>query len=323
MPAKCCVVPLPNPPQPEDAFRLLAREPGAFFLDSALAMPGLARYSILGCNPFRVMQSEGDIAVHFIADDITKLRELAQKARLNELRVQHEDRLTALGIMAAGIAHELNQPLNHIRLTADGLLLGRENKWPLTSDDIDQGLEVISRQVVRMSQVIQNIRNFSRKDGGHAVGDILLNDAVENVCCMIGRQIEAHGIRLQKILDPKLPSIRMTQNRIEQVILNILVNARQALDQCKRMDKGLWIRTGLSQDSAFIEVADNAVGIPEEILPRIFEPFFTTKEPEEGTGLGLNIAKSIMEEVGGGIRVVNNEMGGATFTIYGPSGRVR
>ncbi len=269
----------------------------------------------------KVMQTDGGLALHFIADDITKQKELAQKARLNEMRIQHEDRLTALGIMAAGIAHELNQPLNHIRMTADSLLMSEEKNWQLTPEDIDRGLRVISRQVIRMSQIIQNVRNFSSKDRGQITDDIHINNAVENVFCMIGRQIEAHGIRLHKNLNQHLPSIRMNQNRLEQVILNLVVNARQALDQCKKREKNLFIRTGTTPERVFIEVADNAIGVPEDLKQKIFEPFFTTKEVDEGTGLGLSIVQSIMEEYGGGVEVVNNDMGGATFTAFGPARR--
>ena len=214
----------------------------------------------------KAMQSDGELALHFIVDDITKQRELAQKARLNEMRIHHEDRLTALGIMAAGIAHELNQPLNHIRMTADSLLMSEEKKWKMTSEDIDKGLQVISRQVVRMSQIIQNIRNFSSKDRGQIADDIdiQINNAVENVLCMIGRQIEAHGIRLHKILNLGLPAIRINQNRLEQVILNLVVNARQALERCNKREKNLFIKTGTILNRVFIEVADNAFGIPED-----------------------------------------------------------
>jgi PAS domain S-box-containing protein len=270
----------------------------------------------------KVMQSDGEVALHFIVDDITKQRELAQKARLNEMRIHHEDRLTALGIMAAGIAHELNQPLNHIRMTADSLLMSEEKNWKLTSEDIDKGLQVISRQVVRMSQIIQNIRNFSSKDRGQITDDmdIQINNAVENVLCMIGRQIEAHGIHLHKTLNLSLPSICMNQNRLEQVILNLVVNARQALERCNKREKNLFIRTGTILDRVFIEVADNAFGIPEDLKQKIFEPFFTTKEADEGTGLGLSIVQSIMVECGGSVEVVNNEIGGATFTVFGPAG---
>ncbi len=138
----------------------------------------------------QLMEYEGTPALHFIADDITPQRELAQKARLNELRMQHEDRLAALGVMAAGIAHELNQPLNHIRMIADGILMSREKGWDLRDQDVEKNLSMISRQVVRMSQIVQNIRNFSKKERFNTPAIITLNGAVENVFCMIGRQLK-------------------------------------------------------------------------------------------------------------------------------------
>ncbi|MBW1739350.1 MAG: PAS domain S-box protein, partial [Deltaproteobacteria bacterium] len=127
------------------------------------------------------IEYEDHTAIHFILDDITKQKELARKARLNELRLYHEDRLTALGIMAAGIAHELNQPLNTIRVVTDGLLFGRDEGWDLDQEELFDNLEMVSQQVVRMSDVIQNIRNFAREDRGKTVGDVNANEAIRNV----------------------------------------------------------------------------------------------------------------------------------------------
>ena len=285
----------------------------ARFEFSAQGEDGLLYYKAYA----QVMQYEGAPAIHFIVDDITNQRELEQKARLNELRMYHEDRLNALGMMAAGIAHELNQPLNHIRMTADSMLLGKEKEWNFTPEDIDNGLGMISRQVVRMSQVVQNIRNFSRKEKHQKIANIYINEAVENVFGMIGRQLEAHGIMVHEQLDSRSPCLRMSQYRLEQVILNLIVNARQALDKCARKDKNIWVTTGMRGERLYIEVMDDAMGISDDVKSKIFEPFFTTKEVDEGTGLGLSIVKSIVEEFDGRIDVSNNNLGGATFVISG------
>ncbi len=266
----------------------------------------------------RVIEYEDKPTIHFIIDDISEQKELTRKARLNELRLYHDDRLTALGTMAAGIAHELNQPLNTIRVITDGLLFGRDAGWTLDFDELYDSLEMTSKQVMRMSRVIQTIRNFAREDRGQSNDDVNPNEAVENVLSMIGRQLEAHGIRVHKSLAPQLPCIRTQLNRLEQVIMNLIVNARQALDSCRREGKDLWIRTRTAGDRVWIEVEDNASGIPGDFLAKIFDPFFTTKEVGQGTGLGLTISQSIVADFGGAIEAFNNERGGATFCVIAP-----
>ncbi|MBM4347543.1 MAG: PAS domain S-box protein [Deltaproteobacteria bacterium] len=269
------------------------------------------------CNA-AVMDYEDQPTVHLILDDITEQKELAHKARLNELRMYHDDRLTALGTMAAGIAHELNQPLNTIRVITDGFLFGREEGWVLDHEELYDNLEMVSKQVLRMSDVIQNIRNFAREDRGQNEDDVDPNDAVQNVFSMIGRQIEVHGIQVKKYLLADIPPIKANLNRLEQVVMNLIVNARQALDDCSHDSKELWVRTGKEDGHIFIEVGDNATGIPEPFLTKVFDPFFTTKEVGQGTGLGLTISQTIMSEFKGRIEAFNNSKGGATFLVTAP-----
>ena len=244
-----------------------------------------------------------------------KKGKVAGNMRARELNLYHEDRLTALGTLAAGIAHELNQPLNTIRVVTEGLLFGRDEGWPLDSEELYESMELISRQVMRMDKVIQSVRNFSREDGGQTVENVNANEAVENVFSIIGRQIEAHGIRLEKDLDPELPSFRANLNELEQVLMNLIVNARQALDESRRSSKILGVRTGCRDGLVLIEVSDNGAGVPEPLLEKIFEPFFTTKGVGKGTGLGLSISQSIVSKFGGRIEARNNPDGGATFRI--------
>ncbi|MBW2659403.1 MAG: PAS domain-containing protein [Deltaproteobacteria bacterium] len=265
----------------------------------------------------KVIGYENRPAIHFILDDVTQQRELAKIARMNELRLQHEDRLTALGVMAAGIAHELNQPLNTIRVISDTSLFGRDQGWELNEEEIFDGLEMISKQVLRMSDVIHSIRNFAREDRGK-FDNINPNDAIKNVFSMIGKQFEAHGIHIEMDLETYLLPIRGNLNALEQVIMNLVVNARQALDGHRQFNKKLWIKSGARFNQFFIEVGDNAGGIPDELRINVFDPFYTTKEPGKGTGLGLSISQSIVTEFKGTIKVYNNDQGGATFFITGP-----
>jgi len=171
-----------------------------------------------------------------------------------------------------------------------------------------------------MDKVIRNIRNFAREERGAGGESVTANEAVENVFSMIGRQIEAHGIRVEKDLDPELPPMRATLNELEQVVMNLIVNARQALDDGPCTPKTLKVRTGSRDSEVWVEVSDNGGGIPDHLLERIFDPFFTTKAAGKGTGLGLSICESIVSKLGGRIEAMNNDIGGATFLVFIPVG---
>lgn len=295
--------------------RLLIDKKGPLRFEFQVEQDGETRY----LNALaQLISYAGQDAVHFVIDDISKQKELEHRARSNELKLFHEERLTSLGIMAAGIAHELNQPLNTIRVITDGFLFCEEKGWGMERDELQDNIEMISRQVVRMSSVIQTIRNFSRDDVSQEFIDVSINKAVENVFSMIGRQLAAHNITVVKHLDDKLPSIKAPENRLEQVVTNLLINARQAFDSCSHEDWQIWITTGINEATAFLEIRDNATGIPEQLLKKIFYPFFTTKQVGQGTGLGLSICQSIVASMNGKLEVLNNHMGGATFVVLIP-----
>jgi len=244
-----------------------------------------------------------------------------RKARKRDMNLFHDDRLAALGTLAAGIAHELNQPLNTIRVVTDGFLFGRAEGWPLDPEELYEGLEMISQQVVRMDKVIRNVRNFAREERDAGEGaSVMANEAIENVFSMIGRQIEAHGIRVEKDLDPDLPPMKASLSELEQVVMNLIFNARQALDEGSCTPKTLRIRTGSRDGAVWIEVSDNGGGIPDHLLEKVFDPFFTTKAAGKGTGLGLSICESIVGKFGGRIEAMNNSSGGATFLVSIPAG---
>jgi histidine kinase len=204
--------------------------------------------------------------------------------------------------------------LNTIRVISDSVLYGRDKGWEIDEKELLEGHEMISRQVLRMSDVIQNIRNFSREDRGKCE-NINPNDAIKNVFSMIGKQFEAHGIKIEIDLETNLPPLRGNANNLEQVIMNIVVNARQALEEHNRPNKKLWIKTGKRYNQIFIEIGDNAYGIPDDLKLQIFDPFYTTKDPGKGTGLGLSISQTIVTEFQGSLKAYNNDQGGATFFI--------
>jgi signal transduction histidine kinase len=262
------------------------------------------------------------VATHFVIIDVTESNEMERRKQVHQMRMYHSDRLTALGTLSAGIAHELNQPLNTIRVITDGLLYGREQGWALDEAELYQNAEMISRQIMRMSTVIRNIKNFAREDKDRNLTDVDPNSAIENVFTMIGQQLIAHGIQVDKQLEPGLPSIQSQLNHLEQVVMNLVVNARQALDACEEKNKRLWIKTGRRFGQIFIEVGDNATGISKAHKKEIFDPFFTTKAVGQGTGLGLSLSQTIVSGYSGDIQAYNNAEGGATFFITIPLGEV-
>jgi PAS domain S-box-containing protein len=263
---------------------------------------------------------EDAAAIHLVIIDITEAKETERRKQVHQMRMYHSDRLTALGTLSAGIAHELNQPLNTIRVITDGLLYGREQGWPVDENEWFENAAMISRQILRMSHVIKNIRNFARDDKDRHLEEVDPNEAIRNVFSMIGKQLIAHDIRVEQHLEPDLPRLKTRLNHLEQVIMNLVVNARQALDACEKTNKRLWVRTGQRFGHLFLEIGDNATGIPDAHQKELFDPFFTTKAVGQGTGLGLSISQTIVSDFNGEINAYNNADGGATFFITVPVG---
>ena len=265
-----------------------------------------------------LLEYEDTPTIQVILDDVTEQKELAEKAKINEIRLYHDSRLTSLGIMAAGIAHELNQPLNTVKMIVEAILMGRGKGWGLDITELYEDMEMSRRQVIRMDEVIQNIRDYAREDQNADMGKVDANEAVKNIFSMIGRQLEAKDILFEKNLAKSLALVIANLHRLEQVIMNLIINARQALEGCQKKLKQLKVWTENLDQNIVIGVEDNASGIPLEIAEKVFAPFFTTKEVGQGTGLGLSISSSILADFGGHLEFCNNSMGGATFKIYLP-----
>lgn len=230
-------------------------------------------------------------------------------------------KLKTLGEMAAGIAHELNQPLNAIKMGSEFLEMMIEEDRKVLSQDLMTVVSEVSRQVDRASDIITRLRDFGRKSD-FTRERISLNLPVSNVLKILGRQLELQNIAVDLDLDPDPPIILVHSNRVEQVIFNLLTNARDALNQKAELhpelDRRIRIRTFHQDNCAVATVADNGTGIPEVVQKRIFDAFFTTKEMGEGMGMGLSISNSIVGNYGGRIEVLSREGQGTTFTLSFP-----
>ena len=277
--------------------------------------------------------SKGEMFFAAIIRDITERKEEeARKAAEQEWERQRvlsmrSDRLRSLGEMAAGIAHELNQPLQGVRGMAERLLISIDRGWELTEEKIRDRANTIVEQADRMVHIIEHIRIFARESGKPERRPVKVNDVVRAGADLLGTQFRSRGIQLDRELMESLPVISANPFSLEEVVINLLINARDAVEE--QMNAGsvstpprVLLRTLLDQtdESKYvkIEVTDSGVGIPEEMLDKVFDPFFTTKGPDRGTGLGLSISRSIVEGFGGAIYINSTSGSGTTVTISLP-----
>ncbi|MEJ2643049.1 MAG: ATP-binding protein [Desulfosarcinaceae bacterium] len=232
-------------------------------------------------------------------------------------------KLKTLGEMSAGIAHELNQPLNAIKMGSEYLEMMSEQENLMRREDLLTVGAEVSRQVDRATAIIGRLRDFGRKsDFGRE--QVCLNDPVRSVLNIVAPQLELQNIKLVIDLEGDLPTVRAHHNRLEQVIFNLLTNARDAINQKSVSAVGdqdprqIEIRTATRGGHAEVTVSDTGAGIAKEDQAKIFEAFFTTKEMGEGMGLGLSISSGIVEDYGGVIRVRSSPGRGTTFRISFP-----
>jgi two-component system NtrC family sensor kinase len=223
--------------------------------------------------------------------------------------------MAAMGQLAAGISHELNQPLTGIKGFAQAALMSLDDNSPIRED-----LKRIVEQSDRIDKIIRNVRFFARKSD-FKMEELDVNKPIEDSLMLLTEQLRIHNIRLNKCLTPGLPKIKGDPNQLQQVFLNLITNARDAIDSLNRPEVGeVTVKSCLSEDKAKIEITftDTGCGISKENLNDIFDPFFTTKSPDGGMGLGLAVAYRIIESHQGKIEVDSQEGKGAAFKISLP-----
>jgi len=237
-----------------------------------------------------------------ILDDVTA------RVRLEE-QLQHAEKMASVGLLAAGVAHEVNTPLAGISSYAQ-LLRGQIEE----ADPRQQVLEKIEKQSFRAAKIINSLLNFSRSSGTE-FDRVDVNKVLGDVLSLVEHQLEGSRIRVRRELGPGLPPIRGNENRIQQVFFNLILNARDA------MPSGGWLtlRTYADADTVVAEVADTGHGIRREHIRRIYDPFFTTKGIGKGTGLGLSVSYGIVQEHGGAIFVDSTPGQGTTFQVALPA----
>ena len=233
--------------------------------------------------------------------------------------VERATRLASLGVIAAGITHEINQPLNAIRLTSDGTMMWIERNRIDLPDKIIDRLSKISSHVERITRIIRHMREFwgSAEKQGDDIFDF--SAAVEDALGLVEQQLKSHGIELRRNYCSGVVTVAGDRLHVEQIAINLIVNAMQALDGATEEGKWLEISTRVDEKYCILEVADNGPGFSGKDRERMFDMFYSTKKPGEGTGLGLAIVKRFAEELGGTVEAeVGDEGEGALFRIRVP-----
>jgi C4-dicarboxylate-specific signal transduction histidine kinase len=224
----------------------------------------------------------------------------------------HAEKLSAVGELASGVAHEINNPLTTILGQAQ-LLLGRTDV-PIP---VRERVEMMADEASRAARIVQNLLLFARHYPPER-RPCAISDQVERVVALKTYQLERDKIKVVTEFTP-CPPVWADENKIQQVLLNLVQNAHQALVR-RTSDRVLTIRVRPRGQRVVIEVVDNGPGIPTEALPRIFDPFFTTKPPGEGSGLGLSVSYGIIGQHGGRLYAENRPEGGAAFIVELPTG---
>ena len=250
------------------------------------------------------------------------LRDISQRKEI-EQQLNRSERMASLGEMASGMAHEINQPLLSITLGIENLLMKIQRVKAVDESYFHNKSEKIFEDILRVGRIIDHVRAFSRDHDEYISTSFDINESINNAISMISEQFKHHGITLNIQLDEKTHPIIGNTYRFEQVILNLLTNAKDTLEETKKTSKSdfkktIGIRTYHDDHTNFIEVKDNGNGIKPDAIDRIMLPFYTTKSESKGTGLGLSISFGIIKELKGSIDVESNSVSGTTFRISLP-----
>jgi histidine kinase len=240
-----------------------------------------------------------------------------------EQQLIQASKMATLGEMATGVAHELNQPLSVIKTASSFLRRKAGSGEPIKTNILGTMAEEIDTHVDRASKIIGHMREFGRKSDV-AKERVQINNVLRRAVDFFKQQLKLREIEVVEDFDEDLPAVLADPNRLEQVFVNLLINARDAIEKKgeqraqKEEAKRITLKTKAEDAMVTIEVTDTGTGIPEALLDRIFEPFFTTKKVGKGTGLGLSISYGIVQDYDGTIKVESKEGEGATFIIRFP-----
>ena len=239
-------------------------------------------------------------------------RDVSERSRL-ESQLSHSERLASLGILAAGVAHEVNNPLASVLAGVEALRRRLVRSGVGVSPDVETLLDVLERETNRVRTISDKLMLLAQPYSEAPVW-VDLNRAVEDTATLLRYQMEKQRIELNLELDPELGAIHARESGVRGVCMNLMMNAVQAMPEGGL----LTVRTRPGRTGVLLEILDTGPGIPPEHLDRIWDPFFTTKPTGKGTGLGLSIAQRVVTRHGGTIHAENRPGSGARFLVELP-----
>jgi signal transduction histidine kinase/FixJ family two-component response regulator len=257
-----------------------------------------------------------------IIRDITERKKAEKELQEATIQLVQSEKLSSLGELTAGVAHEISQPLNHIKIVSQSLLLDIK-RGRFEREDLEKDLQDVVGQVNKMAEIIDHMRIFTRRSEGKSQEMIEVNSIVEGAFKFLGQQLKNHNIEVREELSSGLPQVVGDPIRLEQVFLNLVSNARNAVESSgkehMKIEASTYAINTNGDSSVVIEVKDNGNGISEELKEKIFQPFFTTKDPGKGTGLGLSVSNKIIEEHNGKMELDSTVGEGAAFRVILPA----
>ncbi len=249
------------------------------------------------------------------------LRDVTARRRSEELRMQLErsERLAAVGQLAAGVAHEINNPLTYVTVNLDLALreLAALRRLGVDVDSIVRRLTEAREGSSRVVRIVRDLGMFARVDPDAEARPVDVNAVILSALNMAASHIKYRAVVRKEL--GSVPKVLATEGRLSQVFLNLLVNAGQAIEEGHAAENTIEVRTFLDGDSVRVDIHDTGHGIPREHLESLFEPFFTTKKVGEGSGLGLSICRSILETYGGTIEAASERGKGTTMRVRLPA----
>ncbi|WP_320171141.1 ATP-binding protein [Maridesulfovibrio sp.] len=264
-------------------------------------------------------ENGGVVEYQSVGRDVTARRQA--EATLAEARAAMEraSRVTTFAVIGGGIAHEINQPLNAIRiLSASALLL--EGRSDMPNSEVVRILKDIAGQVDRIDSIVNHLREHLRYNRSNTGELCNLGDAVQSALSLLNAQLIARGILLETAVDKDANPVVGTCIRFEELIMNLVANAMQALEGYEVSPKTISIRVAAQgNDAVELSVADNGPGFDPKLADELFEPFFSTKSPGTSMGLGLSIVRTIVQAAGGSIIAENLPGGGALLRAVFPA----
>ena len=248
--------------------------------------------------------------IHHLVSAINRM--MTELEKRQEQLIQSR-KIVSIGTLTAGIAHEINNPVNNLSLTLEALIEDGEQMDPKERQQLYQDA---MDQADRTSEIVKNLLEFSRASHPK-VENVDLEELVDKTARLVNNEMKLNNIRFAKQIESGLPRVRLDKGGLQQVLLNLFINSIQVMGKDGELQVD--IRRCEQPGEVRIDVIDSGPGIPEEHLGQVFDPFFTTKKEGEGTGLGLSVSYSIIEKNGGRMEVKNQPQQGACFSIFLPA----